>query len=165
MDFSDLNTISMDGYAGFVSVKDLWADSSQIPKERGVYLILNPDHDPPKFLDPGVGGFFKGKNPNVGPEELLSNHVPGSLVVYIGKAGSPTGKATLQSRLRQYLKFGQGKNIGHWGGRYIWQLMNHEDLVMCWKPTPDLDPREIEKSLIADFEAAYGRKPFANLKS
>lgn len=38
-------------------------------------------------------------------------------MVYIGKAGT-----TLRKRLNQYLKFGNRQNIGHWGGRYIWQI-------------------------------------------
>ena len=165
MDYSDIKSISNNGFSGFVAVSDLWIDSSQIPRERGIYLILNPNFENPQFIFPGVGGFFKGKNPNVSTQELESNHVPGSLVAYIGKAGSLTGKATLQSRLRQYLKFGQGKNIGHWGGRYIWQIKNHHNLVFCWKPTPDQDPKESEKRMIAEFSAKYGQKPFANLKS
>jgi len=165
MDFSDFSSISKNGFTGFFTVRDLWADSSQIPKDRGVYLVLNPEHENCKFMLPGVGGFFKGKNPNVSIQELESNHAPGSIVAYIGKAGSLTGKATLQSRLRQYLKFGQGKNIGHWGGRYIWQIKNHQDLVFCWKPTPDQDPRESEKSMISEFSTMYGQRPFANLKS
>jgi len=165
MDFSNIDSIAKNGFSGFVAVSDLWADSSQIPKDRGVYLILNPDFENCEFMLPGVGGFFKGKDPNVSIQELESNHVLGSIVVYIGKAGSLTGKATLQSRLRQYLKFGQGKNIGHWGGRYIWQIKNHQNLVFCWKPTPDQDPRESEKSMIMEFSAKHGQRPFANLTS
>lgn len=59
-----------------------------------------------------TGGFFKGKNPNVSIQELNSNWIDGEHIVYIGKA------TELCRRLRQYMSFGQGKNIGHWGGRY-----------------------------------------------
>ncbi len=165
MDFSGTKGIAKNGFSGFVKVEALWADSSQIPKERGVYLVLNPTFEDCKFIVPGVGGFFKGKDPNVSIQELESNHVHGSVVVYIGKAGSLTGNATLQSRLRQYLKFGQGKNIGHWGGRYIWQILNHSNLVFCWKPILDEDPRDVEKVMISEFLAKYGQMPFANLKA
>ena len=84
-------------------------------------------------------------------------------IVYIGKAGGMTSKVTLQSRLIQYLKFGMGKNIGHWGGRYIWQLANTDELVICWKPT-DEEPRKVETEMIAQFKAEHqGQRPFANL--
>ena len=78
--------------------------------------------------------------------------------MYIGKATS------LKKRLGQYLRFGQTKNVGHYGGRYIWQLKNHSDLIVCWKTTPQYDPREIEKGLILDFKREFGERPFANLK-
>ena len=63
----------------------------------------------------------------------------------------------------QYLKFGQGKNIGHYGGRLIWQLKNHLDLIFCWLPMTDTEPRELEKKILADFIQQYGQRPFANL--
>lgn len=88
-----------------------------------------------------------------------------TIVVYIGKAGTATAQATLYSRLGQYLKFGQGENIGHYGGRYIWQLEDSHNLLVCWKKLPDNDPREVERKLIESFKLQYnGKRPFANLK-
>lgn len=163
MNFNNRKEIEKYGFSGFKSVKELWEDKNFIPKERGVYLVIDPNFKKPEFLKKGVGGFFKGKNPNVSLDELKSNVVATSKVIYIGKAGSLTGKATLYSRLDQYLKFGQTKNVGHWGGRYIWQLKNHSDLIFCWKPTPKDDPREIEKELLNLFVSIYNKRPFANL--
>ena len=163
IDFNNIASLKQNGFTGFKTVKELWEDRTDIPREKGVYLILNPAYKNTEFISPGVGGFFKGKNPNVLPEELKRNLVPDSLTVYIGKAGSPTGSATLFSRLGQYLKFGQGKKVGHWGGRYIWQLKNHEDLIFCWKPTPDDDPRAVEIKLIKSYQDSFGMRPFANL--
>ena len=60
-------------------------------------------------------------------------------------------------------KDGGGKPIGHWGGRYIWQLEGADELVVCWKPTADSAPREEERALLAQFIEMYGRLPFANL--
>jgi len=37
-------------------------------------------------------------------------------------------------------------------------------LVVCWKTTPNADPRTVEKGLIEEFEATYGKRPFANLR-
>ena len=115
---------------GLIAVvgKDLWNDKSMIPKQMGIYMVLNtePNVD---FINPGVGGFFKGKDPNVDILQLKEKFVDAT-VVYIGKAGGTSSKATLFSRLGQYLSFGQTKNIGHYGGRYIWQLKNHDPYDM-----------------------------------
>lgn len=163
MDFNNIEEIKMHGFTGFITVQSLWNDKSILPKQKGVYLVLNPDFKNTKFLFPGVGGFFKDKNPNVTIEELKKNLVPDSLVVYIGKAGSPNGNANLYKRLGQFLHFGQGKNIGHWGGRLIWQLANHKDLIICWKVTQGEDPREVEKKLIDEYCRKFHKLPFANL--
>jgi len=163
MNFNDRKEIEKHGFKGFKTVADLWMDKSPIPKIKGVYLIIDPNFEKTEFLTTGVGGFFKGKDPNVAVNELSFNLVPNSQVVYIGKAGSPTGKATLNSRLGQYLRFGETKNVGHWGGRYIWQIKNHSDLIFCWKPTPTDDPREIEKQLLSKYIKDFGKRPFANL--
>ena len=162
MAFNNNRDIEISGFTGFVTVESLWNDRTCIPKIKGVYLVLDK-LGKPDFINPGVGGFFKGKDPNVSIEELNENFVSNSLVVYIGKAGGPTSQATLHSRLGQYLRFGQGKHVGHWGGRLIWQLKSHRELMFCWKTTPDDDPREIEKLLIDDYVSQNGMKPFANL--
>ena len=132
---------------------------------KGVYVVLRESESSPQFLSEGTGGFFKGKNPNVSIAELKANWVEGTHVIYIGKAGGADSSATLQKRLGQYLRFGQGANIGHWGGRYIWQLADSRDLVVCWKTLTNEEPREIEHQMIADFKAVHaGKRPFANLK-
>lgn len=161
-DFNDINEIKKKGFAGFKTKGEMFLDSSCIPKEKGVYLVLN-NQVKPSFVLNGTGGFFKGKNPNVALSYLEDNWVDNAKVLYIGKAGSGTGKATLHSRLNQYFLFGQGKNVGHWGGRLIWQLANAKDLIVCWKTLPDHEPREIEAILIQIFVEQFGKRPFANL--
>lgn len=105
----------------------------------------------------GTGGFFNGKDPNVSLSFLQENWVDGAKVIYIGKAGG----ATLQSRLQQYFSFGQGKNVGHQGGRLIWQLANSKDLIVSWKTLPNGELREIEKILIKKFVEQFGKRPLA----
>jgi len=76
---------------------------------------------------------------------------------YIGKT------SRLRTRLQQYRDHGQGNPVGHWGGRYIWQLQDSSDLRIAWKVT-DEDPRSIEQEMLGAFLKRYGRLPFANLK-
>lgn len=163
MNFNNIDDIKKAGFVGFKTMQELFVDSSLLPSIKGVYLVLNLDNKKPSFLQVGSGGHFKGKNPNITFQELQSNWIDKTLVVYIGKAGSDSSSATLKSRLKQYFGFGQGKNIGHWGGRLIWQLASSHNLVVCWKPLPNEDPRTFEGQLIRDFVTQFGNRPFANL--
>jgi len=157
MTFNDINELKNTGFTGFKKISELFLDSSILPDTNGVYLVLNIDNKPTEFLTVGSGGHFKGKDPNFSLEKLETNWVDNTKVVYIGKATS------LRSRLRQYLGFGQGKNIGHYGGRLIWQLKDSKDLVVCWKSLTT-DPREYEAELIRQFVSVYGCRPYANLR-
>ena len=145
------------GAAGFVGFRSLAGlDTSTVTADGGVYLVLIEPTAQPRFLTTSVGGRFKQKDPTVELSVLKSKWLDDSPVVYIGKA------ASLRSRLRQYRDFGRGKPIGHWGGRFIWQLENHADLLVCWRPTVD-NPRRAEEALLAAFKSQYGVLPFANL--
>lgn len=55
--------------------------------------------------------------------------------------------------------------IGHWGGRYIWQLADADELLVAWHPISwDEAAREYERRLLAHFgDLDEGRRPFANL--
>ena len=163
MEFKNIEELRNDGFVGFIRIGELFADSSPIPKTKGVYLILRLVDSTCDFLPIGIGGYFKGKNPNVALDVLKSKWINDTIVVYIGKAGKDGSRATLHSRLKQYFGFGQGGNVGHWGGRFIWQLKNCKNLVVCWKPLPKDDPRAVESKLIEEFTSKYGTRPFANL--
>jgi hypothetical protein len=163
LDFNNINELKKEGYEGFISMRQLFEDASPIPAFKGVYCILNNEKVYPSFLEIGTGGHFKGKNPNISIKQLENNWVDKSLVVYIGKAGGENSNATLKSRLKQYFSFGQGKNIGHWGGRLIWQLPSSSDLVVCWKVLLNEDPRKYEQQLIQEYITQFGSRPFANL--
>ena len=156
MTFNNIEEIKEEGFIGFKKMSELFLDSSILPDNNGVYLVLNLDNKSAKFLKIGSGGYFKGKDPNISSAELEANWVENTKVVYIGKATS------LRSRLRDYFRFGQGKNIGHYGGRLIWQLEYSSDLVVCWKSLTT-NPREFEVDLIKQFITLFGCRPFANL--
>lgn len=167
--FNSIETIKASGFEGFISFKELINNTYIIPKKPGVYMVLCDPLIPVKFLSIGTGGHFKKKDPNVLIQELQINWIDGAIVLNIGKAGGTRSngakiKEHLQSRLKKYWKFGNGKRIGHWGGRYIWQIENSHNLVVCWKTITDNEPREIEEQLIQQFKLAYGNRPFANLK-
>ena len=161
--YKNIDAIKAAGFTGFKSITELWKDHSAIPKEKGVYLIINPESEAKEFLIVGVGGFFKQKDPNVSLEELSKNWIENSFVVYIGQAGGNGSAATLRKRLKQYLDFGKGKPVGHYGGRLIWQIQDHPELLIAWKVLKDDDPKIIERRLINDFIDNYGKMPFANL--
>jgi hypothetical protein len=129
---------------------------SRIPDAAGVYMVLGTDAAP-SFVHESCGGHFKGRNPSVPLLVLESKWVDEAPVLYIGKANS------LRRRLREYANFGAGRPIGHWGGRYIWQIEGCQDLTITWMATPHEDPRAAEQSLLTQFAAAHGRIPFANL--
>ncbi|WP_205030475.1 hypothetical protein [Psychroflexus aestuariivivens] len=163
IEFNDIEKLKKLGFSGFKTVLELIADPNILPNQMGVYLVLNSNIKKPEFLTKGLGGFFKGKDPNISLAELKNNWVDKSKTIYIGKAGGLNGNATLRSRLKQYLRFGQGFNVGHYGGRLIWQLKNHSELKFCWLTLTDIEPRELEKKLLAEFIRQNGKRPFANL--
>ena len=160
--FNDTSEMKEIGFKGFETIDTLMMyECSQVPKQKGIYFVLN--QGPSNFLQNSPGGHFKGKNPTVSINKLKNNLVEGTLVVYIGKAGGSNSRATLHSRLKQYMRFGEGEPVGHWGGRLIWQLENHRELTVCYKTLANSEPREEEKKLILEFESIHGKIPFANL--
>jgi hypothetical protein len=164
MNFGETSAIRADGFQGFVTISDLQQSQCRnVPTNPGVYLVLNSNSCCPGFLEKNIGGHFKEKDPTTKLCDLEKKWVDGAVVLYIGKAGG--GKATLRKRLHQYMRFGGGKKIGHWGGRYIWQLARSCDLLVVWKTMtlPDADPRREEQLLLVEFTKQYGKLPFANL--
>jgi hypothetical protein len=166
LSFTTKESLKASGMSGFVSVRQLMDTSCDgVPRNPGVYVILRESQDKPRFLKTGVGGWFKDRDPNVSIAELESNWVEGASIVYIGKAGSATGSSTLHQRLKQLMHFGMGKKVGHWGGRLLWQLADHENLIVCWKLTKGLDAEATEGAFISEFQSENsGQMPYANLR-
>lgn len=151
------------GFRGFVSVRRLrTTDASAIPDEPGVYAVFRHSKAEPIFLATSGAGRFKRRDPTIPNKVLALKWVPGAPVVYLGKAGSPSGSQTLRKRIRDYLSFGSGKPKAHWGGRAIWQLADSDELLFAWKVTKALAARREEKQLIEAFRARYAVLPFAN---
>jgi hypothetical protein len=114
----------------------------------------------PAFLEAKRGGRFKGKDPSVALETIRSKWVEGASIAYIGKAEN------MQRRLREFCRFGAGAAIGHWGGRYLWQVAGSDDWLVCWKPCEEGETAlGAEAALLEEFAQAHGgRLPFENLR-
>ena len=150
------------GFRGFKTVTYLKEkDWKRIPDHKGVYIVMHGDPKP-DFLEKSVGGHFKGKDPTISLDTLRKKWVDGAKILYIGQTGS-NSEGTLKERIKTLIEFGQSKPVGHWGGRYLWQLSYHQGLKISWMEIKG-DPLEVENALLSEFEILYGRLPFANLR-
>ena len=162
-DFRNLEE-EMQGFTKVGKIKDweMWIE--KLPKQKGIYAVTRESEDAPQFFEKGTGGFFKDRDPNVGIEELSKKwYYSSHKIMYIGRANydndnlqAQKTRATLQNRVKAYMRFGNNEKIGHWGGRYIWQLADSGELDVWYKVCDN--PQTIESELIKK------HKPFANLK-
>jgi hypothetical protein len=161
---SDLDAIELRriGFTGFVSVESLQGSRTDVPSDPGVYVVVAPDRYTPSFVEQSVGGRFKGKDPTVGKATLQARWADGATLLYIGKAGrGASGRRGLRTRIGELVAFGAGRPVGHWGGRYLWQLAESGSLLVAWRT--DDHPTVSENELLDTFEHNHGRYPFANI--
>ena len=153
--------LSRAGFVGWHRFSELRSHFSSIDRAvGGVYVVYRETLRQPVWLDKSPGGTWHG-DPTVPREELVANWVEGANVLNIGKAKH----GQLRKRLAAYCSFGEGGKGRHYGGRLIWQLQDSADLLVAWRVISDLnvDPRQVEQSMINAFRVAYGNRPFANL--
>lgn len=157
---ADLERLGFSGFAPFASLP-----IDGLPRGPGVYAVVRPSHEPPVFRPENPAGWFKGRNPSVDVQRLAAAWVADAEIIYIGKATpGAAGRRGLQKRLGEYQRHGAGEPVGHWGGRYIWQLADSDELLIGWLETPDRDAGDVEGELISAFVSRFGHLPFANLK-
>ena len=162
--FNSIKELKTYGFSDFYSISYVCQHYNLIPKLPGVYIVII-DKAQKIFMNRSTGGSFKGKDPQVPIDTLNDKWVDETLVLYIGKAGSQGSSSNLQKRIKAYIDFGNGKPVGHWGGRYIWQLKDSGKLKIAWKVLDISDsPRDVEKALINQFLNKYKMLPFANLQ-
>jgi hypothetical protein len=143
------------GFEGFVRIRALQRGCPTVPALPGIYVVIRVSSEDPDFLETSVGGPFKGQDPTVSTERLREKWVPGAHILYVGRGGN------LRKRLDLLARFSRGEAVGHWGGRFLWQLADHDELLVSWLTPTDQAGQEAE--LIEEFAAAYGALPFANL--
>jgi hypothetical protein len=144
------------GFGGFVPARQVFLDrAAAVIGGPGVYVVLRTAQTAPEFLEISKGGHFKEKDPTVASSVLRARMVAGTPVLYIGKADS------LQRRIRQLLDFGNGRPVGHYGGRYLWQLAGSDEFLIAWRTDPS--PRAAETELLDAFISEFGSLPFANI--
>jgi hypothetical protein len=144
------------GFEGFVRARDLYLDRcAVVPRTPGLYVVLRTEEAAPKALSRSQGGLFKGKDPTVDVDAIKARLIASTPTLYIGKGDQ------LQRRVRQLLDFGNGRPVGHYGGRLLWQLAGSDDYLIAWRE--DSSPRTAEAALLDEFMSAFGSLPFANL--
>lgn len=120
--------LEAEGFLGFIPFAKL--PTAGVPVGAGVYVIYRDSDEPPRLLERSSGGHFKRKDPTVPMAVLASTWVTGARVLNIGKAAvGSSGRRGLFKRLNEYRRFGAGEPIGHWGGRYIWQMSDSPALL------------------------------------
>lgn len=156
-------SIDLAGFDGWVRFAEL--PVAVVPRGAGVYVVVRPTDEPVRFLETSPAGHFKGRDPTEPVADLSALWVPGARIVYIGKANlGRSGRRGLRRRLDEFRRSGMGEPVAHSGGRRIWQLADHADLLVGWRVTEDSDAARTESEMIAAFRAHYGRYPFANMR-
>lgn len=140
------------GFVGFVPFADLAV--AGVPTEAGIYVVLRPASTSPELLE-----LTRARAGSAYPlDDLAPRWVPGTPVMYIGKAEAKVGG--LRKRLGQFAR----KGASHKGGRSIWQLADQDELLVAWVTTPGESAEDVEVRYRAAFADVYGRWPFANRK-
>lgn len=146
-------------FKGFKTIRELKESCSEVPSSNGVYLVLRRNNQQPIFSISSLGGYVKVPNdsPCYSLSYLQEQYVNGTCILYIGKS------TNMRSRLRSYMRFGQGKRASHGGGRAIWQMTDVDDFVICWAETLK-NSRMVEWRMIQAFKLSHeGKRPFANM--
>jgi hypothetical protein len=165
----DRDGLERSGFVGFVPVRQLREECyASVPRKiegqfvGGIYLAWRDTSEPPRFLARNPGGPYR-RDPTLPIAELKDRWVPGSQVIYIGKADATPAGNCLRTRVRAYLRYGASHRIAHEGGFPTWQLADSADLLIAWRVlTPDTPPLVVERAMRAAHRATYGKVPFAN---
>lgn len=134
---------------------------SNIPNEKGVYMVLKPKNIGINILPTTTAIHdYEDKTMLYDTNELNTKYErTDKTVLYIGKAG---GNNKLRGRIRQLVRYGYGEADNHRGGRAIWQIENNKDLLIGYFVYNS--PESKEKQLLEIYKGQYGVLPLANWK-
>lgn len=167
---SELNLESLEGlkeygFEGFLTVRTLRdEDCASVPAETGVYLVVRDWTEPPRFMPKSPAGFLRGQAPSVPVETLQEKWIEGACVLWIGHAHGPGVRHRLHQRIKRMIRFGSGKQVAHWGGRYLWQMSGANALRFAWFPTDKRESDKLFNRVFKAFDERYDALPFANLE-
>ncbi len=170
MNAADIELPSMDspdelralGFTGFRTVASLREESAaSVPATAGVWVVIRDAASVPHFLPRSTGAEWRGMDPTETPDALAARWVPRACVMYVAEATGPGVRALLQQRIKRFLRFGAGRNVAHWSGRYVWQLAGASALRLAWWPMRPAEARTTAKRLLDAFVARHGMPPFA----
>jgi len=148
--------LDLTGFTGWFTFAEL--AGAEVPKKAGVYVVVSPTDVRPKFCPDAP---YRGDAPV--PVAVLDDAwVDGERLIYIGKADLGSKRDGLHRRLRQFRRYGEGHSARHAGGRRIWHIPDHTNLLVAWRVTPDAEARSTEDAMIAAFKSHHGVRPFAN---
>ena len=150
--------LEANAFGGFATVRDLDEGTAQLPYEPGVYVVLWEGVEPPRFLDQSPCGHFKGRDPTVSVDVLDGRWIKGCDAIYIGESSN------LAERWRLRLAFKAGDSVGAWGGRYVWQIENAQNLVVAYRTCSSGEKITLKREFLNQFRDHWGRLPFANLR-
>ncbi len=155
--------LEQQGFEGFLLVGQLRHDRcEELPNLPGVYALLRETLEKPEFMARSNAAEYRGENPTRPIDELTERWVPGAQVLFFGRACGPGVRSLIKQRVKRYMRFGQGRVVGHWDGRFAWQLRDHSSLRIAWKTMENGDPAIYEVDLLRRFSQHYGTPPFAN---
>ncbi len=153
--------LEAEGFTGFVTNGQLHAERCErVPDERGVYVLVRDSVAPAEFMVRSTAPVWRGEDPTRPIDELQQRWVLGAQLLYVGRAAGTGVRGRLHQRIKRLLRFGHGKVVAHWGGRFVWQLRDHAGVRVAWKPCDD--PAAECARLLARFTGHYGVPPFAN---
>ena len=152
--FSQQHLIEL-GFRGFERLRSLPRGCAHLPAGSGIYVVVADPSAMHGFLERSVGGRFKRRDGTVAIQALVDRWRDDIGTLYIGRSQN------VRRRVDEFARYGRGEPIGHRGGRYLWQLAEHDHLRIGWRL--EADPARAESDLLDEFEAAFGCLPFANL--
>lgn len=156
--------LASEGFEGFLTIGQLHRSGCfEVPDERGVYVVLRRGEAPHTILKRSHAPAWRGQDPTRPVDELTARWLDRTALLYVAAAPGSGVRHRLRQRLKRMLRFGHGSVVGHWGGRYLWQLGESSRLVLAWRTCrDDEDPRALADELLRRFEAVHHARPFAN---